>query len=155
MPECEEVIEQIKQEIKELGMKWEDLRTYRPRPYSRLMALSNGYEYLTLKDYCEGKGEIDVQNYVKKWVKSCEGNVIVYRGGVQDEIDPGDWVALDRKVAEWYVEDNEKAKLLIKSVPIEDVRWAGSDISEWYYLPARLKGCINDEVIESIKKEIG
>lgn len=153
-PDCAELIDELVRDLKALGLKWDEIRSRRPRPYSRLMALRYEYENLSVSDYCKGQGEQEIRESLAK-LHVCAEHITIYRGTDKASIRPGDWVALEPGIAEWYVRDEKKDFVLSMIVSSRDVRWAGTDVSEWYYLPAELEGCIDDITLARIKKEIG
>lgn len=152
---CQDTINNLLKDLRELGMKWNDLHTHRPRPYSRLMALHYWYDSMSVSDYCKGGGEQEVRDYLKG-LGICGEHITIYRGTVHGSIEPGDWVALERGIAEWYADEEARgprAHIVSVVVSSKDVRWAGTDVTEWFYLPAELEGCVGDKALEEIKKE--
>lgn len=134
---------EIAKELKELHKPWSLISNSRPRPYSRLTALIYGQEAMTLEYYCTStRGEEEVKEYVQR-AGACTGDkATIYRGvgsESRQHIDPGDWVALSNHVAEWYAEPGARGpkagRILTKEVDRKDVRWAGTDATEWYYIP--------------------
>jgi len=62
-------------------------------------------------------------------------NITIYRGISKDDpnatIQPGDWIALDRK----YAAQHGSGKIIKAKAPAKDVVWAGTDENEWWYVP--------------------
>ena len=48
-----------------------------------------------------------------------------------DDIRPGDWVALERD----YAASMSRGHILEKTVPADEVVWAGTDLHEWFWIP--------------------
>lgn len=83
------------------------------------------------------------------------GTVTMYRAvpsGV-DEIEPGDYVALNREYAETHAgsilegHQERDAAILTREVPAEDVVWGEADASEFAYSPASIRetfGTVNE-----------
>jgi len=156
-----DVYAELAKELKALNKSWEQISALRPRPYSRLVALIDADEMKTLADYCKGEGEHEEVAYVRK-IGACKSdNVKIYRGVGEEskvkEIEPGDWVALDYRLAEWYARDPytnlKTGEVLSKEVPAIDVRWAGTDQEEWYYVPHELVGRFAS--VEQFRREFG
>ena len=67
-------------------------------------------------------------------------DVTVYRAvsaaDPNEDIRPGDWVALTKAYAAKHLRQAETpGRILAKKVPAEDVAWAGTDENEWFYSP--------------------
>ena len=69
--------------------------------------------------------------------------VVLYRGvptKLSDaKIRPGDWVAIDKKYAQEHgTGETGRSKVISVEVPADDVVWAGTDMSEYFYAPRNL-----------------
>lgn len=136
--EMKDLAETIARECKTFDDLLYKIRVVRTRPYSRLVAIiSAAQHYLTVKDYCDGKGEKELVEYVGKLGLCGRKLITIYRGG--SDIRVGDWVALDPKIAKWYAE-RYNTPIYSRQVPPEDVVWAGTDPTEWFYIPKHLAG---------------
>lgn len=130
--EMKDIAKTVREECKSLDELHFNISIKRTRPYSRLAAIVlSAPETLTLAEYCRGKGETEVVNYVR-WVGACrKPEVRIYRGG--SEILAGDWVAFEFSYAE-----SHGTPVYEKTVPLEDLVWALGYEKEWYYIPHHL-----------------
>lgn len=68
------------------------------------------------------------------------GKITVWRAAPEGtKIETGDWVALTKDYAEGHLGKLGRSKLYKSEVPVEDVVWAGTDQSEWLYVPDKIR----------------
>ncbi len=74
---------------------------------------------------------------LKKVKGKPNATVTIYRATIGNKINPGDWITLSKKYAEYHNNSqfNGKANVLEMKVKAKDVRWAMDDINEFGYFP--------------------
>ena len=65
-----------------------------------------------------------------------DASVTIYRAVPKDvsSIDPGDWIALDRKYAEMHLR-NPSDRIISREVTAKDISWARTSDDEWLFTP--------------------
>lgn len=85
--------------------------------------------------------------------------VVIYRAVAGEDpnqdIRPGDWVALTRSYAAQHLRQTEvPGRIISKKVPAEDVAWAGTDENEWFWSPKTItEGGDNNSFAAAFKND--
>ena len=94
--------------------------------------------YDTLHHY---EGSDEAKSQIRRTRNRPDAITVIYRAVPQKlgikEINPGDWVTIDRDYAKDHGRSrfNGKYNILWKKVPAKHVRNAGNDLNEWGYFP--------------------
>jgi len=135
----------VKSECSSFEMLEYGVRYVRSRPYSRIYAIVYSKDFPNLKVICmlgprsrfSAEGVI-YYDYVRHTNVCRKSSVTVYRAAL-DEIRPGDWVYIERGLAEDHAVIHG-LKVYSKVVDISDVVWAGTEPREFFYVPEELQG---------------
>lgn len=114
--------------------------------------------------YSDGMGMDDSIDIIQSFKNNPDAEITIYRAvpkGVQDEINAGDWVTINRDYADQHgLYFDEGYDIIEKKVKASDIHTDGNSIHEWGYNPS-LESLPTDDAlptyhfVDELRKEVG